>query len=398
MITLVPPSPASTTTPAGEPQPSIAIVGGSITGPALALLLHQAGFTHVTVLEASPTPYAQSGGVLGLDHVSLATLDTLGIPQTELVPFPSERVTAIQVADRQETGRIHFVYPGRNTGWHLLNTALLNRLPKGWLQPGRRVRALRAADDGTAVLDIAGAAPIHADVVVFADGRRSLGRRLLDPSRPLRYAGYVAWRGQLPEHLPNLCAFTRYEPDSGQFNLFPILRKDGTIAVDWTFYLNMTSQRFRDLLGYDPTHRTYVLPHQIGTAARTVVLSEAERLLPPPAVAMISATSEWNAAPVLDIDPPQRMLHAVGQAPAILLGDALAPVRPHTGRGANHGIHQAHGLAIALSQHLHHGADLDAALAGWQERSLPAVHHALHLGPYLGAAMGLGLNPTPVPA
>ncbi|MGW3352629.1 hypothetical protein ACWDA3_55860 [Nonomuraea rubra] len=398
MITLVPPSPASPTTPAGESQPSIAIVGGSITGPALALLLHQAGFTRVTVMEASPAPFAQSGGVIGLDHVSLATLDSLGIPQEELVPFPSERVTAIQVADRRETGRIHFVYPGRNTGWHLLNTALLHRLPDGWLQPGRRVRALRAADDGTAILDIAGATPVRADVVVFADGRRSLGRRLLDPARRLRYAGYVAWRGQLPEHLPDLCAFTRYEPASSQFTLFPILRKDGTIAVDWTFYLNMTADRFRYLLGSDPTHRTYVRPHQIGTAARNVVLSAAERLLPTSAVAMISATSQWNAAPVLDIDPPQRMIHAVGDAPAILLGDALAPVRPHTARGANHGIHQAQGLAIAFGQHLHHGADLDAALAGWQERFLPAVSHALHLGLYLGAAMGLGLEPAPVPA
>ncbi|GAA2212512.1 hypothetical protein GCM10009850_079740 [Nonomuraea monospora] len=140
---------------------------------------------------------------------------------------------------------------------------------------------------------------------------------------------YVAWRGQLFEHRPDLCAFTRYEPGSSQFNIFPVLRKDGTIGVDWTFYLNMTAACFRYLIGYDPTHRTYVLPHQIGWSARTVVLSEAERLLPPSAVAMISATREWHAAPVLDIDPPQRMVHPVGQAAAVLLGDALAPVRPY---------------------------------------------------------------------
>ncbi|MGR6924632.1 FAD-dependent monooxygenase [[Actinomadura] parvosata] len=394
MITPVPPSPA---TPAGQSQPSIAIVGASITGPTLALLLHQAGFTRVSVLEAAPTPYAQSGGVIGLDHVSLATLEALGIPQHELVPFPSEHVTAIHITDRRETRRTQFVYPGRNTGWHQLNTALLTRLPAGWLHPGHRVRALHPGDDGTAVLDLTGAAPLHADLVVFADGRRSLGRRLLDPSRSLRYAGYVAWRGQRPEHQPDLCAFTRYEPHTSQFNLFPILRPDGTTALDWTFYLNMSAERFRYLTGDDPTHRTYLLPRQIGAAARTVVLSEAQRLLPPQAAAIMDATSDWNAAPVLDIDPPHRMIHPVGGARAILLGDALAPVRPHTARGANHGIHQAHGLAIALAQHLHHGADLTAALTAWQERCLPAVHHALHLGPYLGAAMGLGLQPTPEP-
>ncbi|SPL95731.1 2-polyprenyl-6-methoxyphenol hydroxylase and related FAD-dependent oxidoreductases [[Actinomadura] parvosata subsp. kistnae] len=181
MITPVPPSPA---TPTGHSQPSIAIVGASITGPVLALLLHQAGFTRVSVLEAAPTPYAQSGGVIGLDHLSLATLEALGIPQHELVPFPSEHVTTIHITDRRETRRTQFVYPGRNTGWHQLNTALLTRLPDGWLHPGHRVRALHPGDDGTAVLDLTGAAPLHADLVVFADGRRSLGRRLLDPSRP----------------------------------------------------------------------------------------------------------------------------------------------------------------------------------------------------------------------
>jgi hypothetical protein len=109
-------------------------------------------------------------------------------------------------------------------------------------------------------VEFTGGEPVTADMVVFADGRRSIGRRLLDPSRPLRYAGYVAWRGQLADSLPELSDFTRYEPGSTQFNVFPILRKDGGVGVDWTFYLNMSSEQFTELLGADPTHRTFVLP------------------------------------------------------------------------------------------------------------------------------------------
>ena len=37
------------------------------------------------------------------------------------------------------------------------------------------------------------------DLVVAADGYRSLGRRLLFPGRSIEYAGYVAWRGLLDE-------------------------------------------------------------------------------------------------------------------------------------------------------------------------------------------------------
>ncbi|MEV0150039.1 MULTISPECIES: hypothetical protein [unclassified Nonomuraea] len=397
------PSPLSTGTdaePDADREPTIAIVGGSITGPILALLLQKAGFTKVSVLEASPRPYAQAGGVIGLDHTSLATLDALGIPQHEFVPFPSERVIAVHVADRVEAGRVQTLYPGRNTGWHLLNGALLNRLPEGWLQPGKAVRSLSGGNGGKARLEFANAAPVLADMVIFADGRRSIGRRLLEPSRPLRYAGYVAWRGQLPHSLPGLYDFTRYETHSTQFNIFPLIRKDGTVGFDWTFYLNMTAEQFTTLLGADPTHRTYVLPHQITAEARALVIDQAQLLLPSTAADMVTTTNEWNAAPVLDIDAPQRMVHSVGNSHAILLGDALAPVRPHTARGANQGIDQAQGLTIALSQHLHHGADLNAALDGWQRRYLPAVHTALDLGPQLGAAMGLGLQRVPelVPA
>jgi 2,6-dihydroxypyridine 3-monooxygenase len=199
MISLTQPRPDASAESATreEDQPSIAIVGGSITGPALALLLHQSGFTNVSVLEASAQPHAQAGGVIGLDHSSLATLDTLGIPQRELVPFPSERVIAIHVADREEVERVHTLYPGRNTGWHLLNTALLNRLPDGWLQPGKAVRSLGVADDGKARLEFTGGEPVTADMVVFADGRaRSAAACWTRPGRsttPATSPGAASW-------------------------------------------------------------------------------------------------------------------------------------------------------------------------------------------------------------
>jgi 2-polyprenyl-6-methoxyphenol hydroxylase-like FAD-dependent oxidoreductase len=37
------------------------------------------------------------------------------------------------------------------------------------------------------------------DLVVCADGYRSIGRRLIDPGATLHYRGMVTWRGLLPE-------------------------------------------------------------------------------------------------------------------------------------------------------------------------------------------------------
>ncbi|GAA1690640.1 FAD binding domain-containing protein [Nonomuraea maheshkhaliensis] len=393
------PVPPSTTSLRAESQPSIAIIGGSITGPTLALLLHQAGFTRVSVLEASPSPFAQAGGVIGLDHASLATLETLGIPQAELAPFPSERVTTIRIADRKETGRVHSVYPGRNTAWHVLNSALLNRLPDTWLRTGNRVRSMSIAGNGQALLNLADRTSITADLVVFADGRRSIGRRLLDPTRPLHYAGYVAWRGQLTGNRVGIQDYTRLGAHGGAFHMFPIPRKNGDTGLDWTFYLNMSSEEFSRLLGGDPTQRTFIQPHHVPPMASEEVISWAYQLFPEAVAETISATTDWYATPILDIDPPQRMVHSLGAAHALLLADALAPVRPNTAQGANNGIEQDRALAIALGQHLHHGADLNAALDHWQQRLLPSVHRALQEGPKLSAALGLGRPlADPVPA
>ena len=368
---------------------SIAIIGGSITGPALSLLFHQAGFEDVHVYEATPSSAPQGGGVIGLDHVSLGVLDTIGVPQEEIVPFPSERVISIKVADRREAGRVQTLYPGRNTTWTLIHHALTRRIPIGTLHSGARLVGLDSDREGRAVLRFQDGSQASADLVAFADGRRSIGRRLLDPDRPLRYAGYVAHRGQLDECPPELRDFWRYEPGGTQFNLFPIPQPRG-IGTDWTFYLNASPKQFRAHFGADPTARTFVLPHQVSDRARRHVDAKAAELLPPCAAALVHRTTQRMAAPVMDIAEPTRMVYAVGAARAVLLGDALAPVRPHTARGANNGIDQAAGLVNALAQHRKYRADLDAALDGWQARYLPIAAQSLQLGPQLGEAIGLG--------
>jgi len=213
---------------------------------------------------------------------------------------------------------------------------------------------------------------------------------LLDPARRLRYAGYVAARGQLECDPLTVRDFTRYEPGLGQFNLFPIALADGQIGLDWTLYLNAGPDRFREWFGAGPTTRTFVLPHQFSEQARHAIDRHAEQILTPAAAKLVHSTRTRMAAPVVDIAPPSRMVYAVAGSHAVLLGDALAPVRPHTAKGANLGIEQAIGLARVLGQHRKYRANLDAALGGWQERHLPQIEAALALGPHLAHRLGLG--------
>jgi 2-polyprenyl-6-methoxyphenol hydroxylase-like FAD-dependent oxidoreductase len=365
-------------------QPRIAVVGGSLTGPVVALLLLQAGFEDVAVYEAAPA-VPRGGGLIGLEHCSLDILERLGIEQSELVAYSSERIVRMSVRDRCPTDVVTQVYPGRNTTWTLLHQALVARLPDEIVHTGHQVVGVSEMA-GQPILRFANGREAGAELVVFADGRASAGRRLLDPVRRLRYAGYVAHRGTAAACDIQQADFLRMQPCPGvQFNVAP-----GPDGLDWTFYLNATEGQYVDWFGALPSRRLLALPRQVSERARAVVDGYAAALLPPEQAAIVQATKVRMAVPVMDIDPPRQMVWPVGDGHALLLGDALAPVRPHTARGANNGIEQAAGLAVALRQYHRYGADLLAALNGWQRRHLPAAVAAVRLGPVVGGRLGLG--------
>ncbi|MBF9134734.1 FAD-dependent monooxygenase [Plantactinospora sp. S1510] len=378
-------APTARTSGVGNRRLTVAVIGGSLTGPVTALLLLRAGID-VTVYEATPVSAPLGGGLIGLEHIALDVLDRLDIPQRDFVAYDSETIRQVAVRDRQPTHTVLRTYPGRNTTWPLLHRALAARLPAGVLRKGMRVTGL-THHAGPPILHFADGQTEPADLVVFADGRSSIGRRLLDPDRKLRYAGYVAHRGiatSIPQ--PDMRDFVRMEPCPGvQFNVAPVPG-----GCDWTFYLGCTPATYEQHFGAAPTRRVFALPQHITPAARAHVDEHADHLLPPDHAAVVHATATRMAVPVLDIDPPTRMVWPVGDGHAVLLGDALAPVRPHTARGANNGIEQAAGLAAALTQHRRYGANLPTALHGWQRRHLPTAVAAVQQGPVIGDKLGLG--------
>jgi 2-polyprenyl-6-methoxyphenol hydroxylase-like FAD-dependent oxidoreductase len=366
-------------------QPRVAVVGGSLTGPVAAQLLIQAGFDRVALYEAVPATAPQGGGLISLEHSALDVLDRLSIPQDEFVKFDSQNILQITVRDRTPADTVRRVYPGRFTTWSLLHRALMARMPAGVVHTGTRVAGLIETCGGP-VLQFTDGRSEYADLVVFADGRSSTGRRLLDPDRRLRYAGYVAHRGDIPTGTADLPDFLRFEPCAGvQFNIAPV-----PAGYDWTFYLTATAAAYAARFGAPPHRRAFALPQHVTPAARAHVDDSAENYLPAEKAALGHATTTRMALPVMDIDRPTRMVWPVGGGHAVLLGDALAPVRPHTARGANNGIEQAAGLVAALSQHRKYGADIGAALSGWQRRHLPAAVASVRLGPVIGGRLGLG--------
>lgn len=374
-------------------SPRIAVIGGSLTGPVAALSLLSRGFDDVHVYEATPQAVTLAGGVIGLQHPALNALEQVGIGQDEIIPTDSEQVIQIQVRDHRALDRTRRIFPGRNTTWTLLNAALKRRLPAANYHASKRLKEVRESESGPATLVFADGSDVTADLIVFADGRKSFGRKLLDPSRKLTYAGYVAHRGMMTGVLPELVdAFYSFQPERALFNTFPALMLDGQLKLDWTFFLDTHADQFTQFFGDTPTRRTFVFPKQVSPAAVKFVNEEARRQLPGTEARIVHDTTERMAAPIVDIDPPTQMVWSLGKSRAVLVGDALAPPRPHTGQGANRGIDQVADLALALHQHTRWGADLDAALSAWQERHIPVVKQYLGLGRQIGRKLQLGVR------
>lgn len=151
-------------------------------------------------------------------------------------------------------------------------------------------------------------------------------------------------RGTAPAVFDAAGDFLRFEPGPGaQFNIAPVPG-----GADWTFYLDATPDQYTAMFGAKPQRRTFALPHHVSPAARMHVNTQATRLVPAEQAATVHLSATRAAVPMMDIDPPTRMVWTVGGGHAVLLGDALAPVRPHTACGANNGIEQAAGLVTAL--------------------------------------------------
>jgi len=372
-------------------SPRVAVIGGSLTGPVAALSLIARGFDDVHVYEAVPKAVTLAGGVIGLQHPALTALEAIGIEQQEITPINSEQVIQIQVKDRDVAGQSVRIFPGRNTTWTLLNAALKRRLDPARYHNSKRLKEVRASDSGPATLVFADGDSATADLVVFADGRKSFGRQLLDPARKLTYAGYVAHRGMIQGALPQLVdAFYSFQPEHALFNTFPAVTGEGELKLDWTFFLDSRPDDFARLFGDVPTRRTFVFPKQVTPEAVQHVNLEARRRLPCSEAQAVHDTTERMAAPVVDIEPPSQMIFPLGKARAVLLGDALAPVRPHTGQGANRGIDQAADLAMVMYQHTRWGADLDTALSAWEQRHLPVVAQYIAAGKQIGRTLRLG--------
>ena len=177
----------------------VGIVGGSIAGCAAAALLHRAGHD-VIVFERSGSDLVSRGAGIGMPTAVWQDMMAHGLIDETL---PACRTDYIRYVTRGSgTGGQRWLGDVRMSlalvNWAHLYQGLRRGVPDELYRSAAAVERIQARPDGT-TLHLRPGGSVDFDLVVCADGYRSMGRTLIDPDATPRYRGMVVWRGLLPE-------------------------------------------------------------------------------------------------------------------------------------------------------------------------------------------------------
>jgi 2-polyprenyl-6-methoxyphenol hydroxylase-like FAD-dependent oxidoreductase len=308
-------------------RPNVGILGGSITGCAVAAELARAG-CGVTVLERGGEEPKDRGAGIGLPPSLVETLVEHDLIDADVPHLDVHTFRHLVRDERQERyGLVLWEQPGNiaHLNWGALYRNLRRRVPEGAYHTGCKVTGLRESDHGTVAVTLAEGRTREFDLLVCADGYGSLGRRTLFP--------------------------------------------------DWGLYLGVYEDERAELLtGSDPAAYDGPMP-----AAREAKLKAwVPEVLPEYFAEIVNKSSATHVQKVHESTVP-----AYRKGRICLAGDAGALARPHTGTGVLKGITDAIGLADALRAH----ASLDDALTHWSDERTAHGNELVRLASQIGRAL-----------
>ncbi|MGA5200429.1 FAD-dependent monooxygenase [Streptomyces variegatus] len=341
------------------------VIGGSLAGLMAGIALARQGH-EVTLLERAER-HRPSGAALAVSESALRTI--LG---------PEHARAAARAAGIPGDGRADV--PSTWAGLYEGLCRAAESEPKVTMH--HRVRVVEVGQDRAAVW-----ARSHdggrfvADVMVGADGHRSLVRRSVSPEHPdAAFAGYVLWLGVTAEQ--DLDYAGRWPAgldirDSGDRVLlgYPLPGADGSTApggrrLGWAWYDGTRNELFRRLGAV----RGRIAHHSLRAAdldqdVRDRLTREAARLWPTPwgdAIVDSVGRADFVGTPIAEYVPDRLV-----RGRMVLVGDAAHVPSPMTGQGFGTSLDDA----AALARHVRDadGNSAPGALADYEaERLAPA--------------------------
>lgn len=343
----------------------IAIAGGGIGGLTAACGLLKAGH-RVRVFEQSPDP-GEFGAGLSIAPNAAAVLNELGLRDQILVlsNLPQEgrvhdgrsgellSTTPYGEAVREHFGDYYYQTP-RSSLYDLL-AETIHALDPDCIHTGHRVTGY-SEHRSSATLHFAGQPDQEAEVLIGADGLRSMIRSSMVGEVPARFTRYIAWRALIPmTDLPESYQAPRSNVWIGpqrNFVFYPLADNTQLNCAMFAGDSDWTEEGWRQRAEVEEIRQAYQDFHPI---VQTVIDA-----LP------ADGCYKWA---LFDRDPLSRW-HTPRVA---LLGDAAHPMLPFLGQGASMALEDAAELIHALVQH----ADPDRALAAYQTARLERANWVL---------------------
>ncbi len=375
----------------------VAVVGGSLGGLSTALLLRDLGLD-VTVYERSGAELEQRGAGIGLlPATSRYLVERARLDLDEL----SVTTRSIRYLDR--SGRIihEQEQPYRFSNWNTVYRSLLHCFGRNRYLLGRECQDFRQVGGR---VEIAGAGwtptPIEVDLLVCADGVGSRARAALLPDVSPRYAGYVAWRGLVPERELGddasalTDAITYHVLANSHILVYPIPGMDGSVRpgerlINFVWYRNYLpggdlTDLMTDVCG--KVHEVSLPPGSPRPAHVEEMRATAAARLPERLARVVLAASAPFVQAILDVEVPRMAFGRV-----CLVGDAAFVVRPHAAAGTAKAGADAWELARALEAE----PDIESALRAWEPRQLRLGRNLLERTRRIGRRSQVDCSWTP---
>src|SRR6516164_3932553 len=367
----------------------VGIIGGSIAGCATAALLHRAGHD-VIVFERSGSDLVSRGAGIGTPTAVWQDMMARGLIDGALPSFRADCVR--YVTRRSGTGQPRWLgdisgdiqLRPRLVNWAHLYQGLRRGVPDELYRGASAVELIEARPQGT-TLHLRPGGSLDFDLVVCADGYRSMGRGLIDPGATPRYRGMVMWRGLLPESDIRVdpldgCDAQRvvyqgghgivyYIPGSGQST------ERGKRLLMWGYYLQVPESALSSVLVDDQERQqsSSVPFGKVHPQVKAGFESRLADLLPLVLFELVQQSSNSSIQAIYSVAP-----RSYARDRLCLAGDAGAVFPPFTGSGVLKAMANATSLADALAG----TPAADDALRRWSEAQLQVAAQVMPFAEY----------------
>ncbi len=351
----------------------VGIIGGSVAGCATAALLHRAGHD-VTVFERSASDLVSRGAGIGTPTTVWQEMMARGLIDGTLPSIRADSTPYVTrgsgTGQQRWLGDIHISFTAFN--WAHLYQCLRRGVPDELYRGASAVELIETGPHGTTVHLLPGGS-VDFDLVVCADGYRSMGRVLIDPDAAPCYRGMVLWRGLLPESDIRVdpldgCPGLRvgYQGGHGVVYYIPGSGQDtepGKRLLMWGYYLQVPEGALSSVLVDDhERQQSGSVPFgKVHPQVRASLESRLADLLPPVLFELVQQRSNSAIHAIYSVAP-----RSYARDRVCLAGDAGAVFPPFTGSGVLKAMANATSLADALA-----GAPaVDDALRRWSQAQL----------------------------